>query len=127
MGLGDAARGHARSSAGAQTSASLNRVRTDVMIHDWRLHPARDRPIAAVVVVCLVATAGILAVAAAGSCAVGVASAVFLVLTLRRLFFPALYEIDEHGGEVRCIGVETRRPWSRLRRFRYGDAGAFLS
>ncbi|HEX6986078.1 MAG TPA: hypothetical protein VF170_11925, partial [Planctomycetaceae bacterium] len=70
---------------------------------------------------------GALSGAALGSAAVGALAVFLLLVSLRPFFFPTTYIVDERGVAVRCLGVETRRPWGRLRRFRYDDRGAFLS
>lgn len=57
----------------------------------------------------------------------GVSSSLLLLGSLRHFFLRTRYTIDGHGVSVSCLGVETRRTWPRLRRFRHDDAGAFLS
>src|SRR5687767_10458866 len=93
---------------------------------EWVVWPIRERflsGIATSAVIFLVS----FSIGSASSAAAGVAVGLLLVLSLRRFFLPTRYVVDEHGIAVRCLGSERRRPWVRLRRFRYDDAGAFLS
>ena len=94
---------------------------------DWTVHPARDRPIAAILGTLSVCMTGATVGLTAGHVAAGIAGAVALVAPLRHFFFPTRYRVDERGVSVRCLGVTSRRSWSRLRRFRHDGAGGFLS
>lgn len=93
----------------------------------WTVHPARDRPAAAVLASGILIAAGAATGLTISSVIAAPAAVAILTLTLRHFFFPTRYTVDEHGVSVRCLGIETRRAWARLRRFRYDDAGAFLS
>lgn len=75
----------------------------------------------------LILAVGMLLSLTTSSSLVGGLSSLLLLASLRHFFFPTRYVIDERGVSMRCLGVEARRAWSRLRRFRYDDAGAFLS
>lgn len=93
----------------------------------WTVHPARQSIARLIAGVIATTAAAVLIGASAGNVLAGVSSAVLLVLSLRRFYFPTQTRLDEHGICVRCLGMESRRAWTRLRRFRYDEEGAFLS
>ena len=93
----------------------------------WTVHPARRSLSQSVLVFGVVVAAGCMVMALTGSAAFGLLAVSLLVISLRHFFLPTKYVIDGEGVAVRCLGIETRRPWNRLRRFRYDAQGAFLS
>ncbi|MGC1275350.1 MAG: hypothetical protein WBC44_16710 [Planctomycetaceae bacterium] len=93
----------------------------------WTVHPARRSLPKLVAAVAATLAAGVLAAMIAESAAVGLLSVALLVLSLRRFYFPTRTIVAEDGVAVRCLGLETRRSWDRLNRFRYDEHGAFLS
>jgi len=94
---------------------------------DWTVHPARDRPIAAILGTLSVGMTGATVGLATGHAAAGIAGGGALIAALRHFFFPTRYRVDKGGVTIRCLGVASRCSWSRLRRFRYDGAGGFLS
>ncbi len=93
----------------------------------WVVHPASRSLLRTFGILLILVITTVTAAVAGDSAFLGVSSAVLLVFSLRHFFFPTHYTVDEYGVSIRCLGFETRRPWTRLRRFRYDGSGAFLS
>ncbi len=92
----------------------------------WRVHPARQRPWAA-----LLTTLAIVAMAV--SCALtggvfwGVLAIVVLVGSLGRFYFPSRFTLDQEGVTAHSLLGPRRLAWARIRRFSYDGQGAYLS
>lgn len=93
----------------------------------WRVHPARERPAAAVFALLIVG--GMIWMVAVIMQAPwwGLLPAVFFLFTLQRFFLSSEYRIDRNGVTAKtAFGSQTYR-WPDIRRFRHDEGGAFLS
>lgn len=59
--------------------------------------------------------------------ALGWISAVLLPAALAKWFLPTRYELGPEGLAIRFLGITTRAPWSRFRRFYPHSVGVHLS
>lgn len=93
----------------------------------WRAHPARERPLTAIMAgVCVFALA-LSVYAFSGTTAWAVVSAVVLCLSLSRFFFATHYEADADAITMRASFGRRRLVWSEIRRAEFGPRGAWLS
>ena len=92
----------------------------------WRAHPARQRPLAALLATLAIGTVAV-------SCGVlggvfwGALAACVHVLSLNRYFFPSSFIIYEEGVTASYLLGTQHRRWSEVRRFSADRHGAFLS
>lgn len=93
----------------------------------WRVHPARERPVAAVFALLVIAAVCWLVALLMESPWWAILPAVFFLLTLQRFFFPNEFRIDREGITAESAFAKTRFHWSEIRRFRHDEHGGFLS
>lgn len=94
----------------------------------WRAHPARERPLAAVACVVVIAALAGAVYGATESEAWALAAAVVLCLSMGRFFFPSRYEITAEGIEAWMpLFVHRRLRWGEVRRVEVGHWAAWVS
>ena len=93
----------------------------------WRVHPARERPLAACGALAVIAAMAWLAADLMEHAGWGVFAAIVLLMALQRFFVPSEYRIDAEGVTVRLPWRTQRYRWAAVRRFVYGARGGFLS
>ena len=93
----------------------------------WTSWPARERPLAALVLVASSVILGILVRRGTGDAVLGVVTPVFVLGSLAAFLFPTEYRLTEESIEVRSLGVTRSRPWSEMRRMTVDKTGVFLS
>jgi hypothetical protein len=57
----------------------------------------------------------------------GVATPLFILLSLSSFLLPTTYRLTDHAVEVRSLGVARVRPWTEMRRMTVDQTGVFLS
>ena len=93
----------------------------------WTTWPARERPLAAFVLVASSVILGVLVRRATGDTVLGVVTPVFVLGSLVAFLLPTEYRLTEEAIEVRSLGVSRSRPWSEMRRMTVDRTGVFLS
>jgi hypothetical protein len=93
----------------------------------WTTWPARERPLAALILVVSSVILGVLVQRATGDAVLGVVTPVFVLGSLVAFLFPTEYRLTEEAIEVRSLGVTRSRPWSEMRRMTVDRTGVFLS
>ena len=93
----------------------------------WTSWPARERPLAAFILVASSVILGVLVRRATGDLVLGIAAPVFVLGSLAAFLFPTEYRLTEEAIEVRSLGVTRSRPWSEMRRMTVDRTGIFLS
>jgi hypothetical protein len=93
----------------------------------WSVWPARNRPLAAAVVLAGAAVLGALIRKGTGDGVLAVAGPAFVLASLGSFLFPSRYLLTSETLEVRTAGVARVRPWSEVRRMEVDAAGVFLS
>ncbi|MCE9584784.1 MAG: hypothetical protein K8T20_20020 [Planctomycetes bacterium] len=91
----------------------------------WSAWPLRDEGWRAVAKVLLVAGLVTLFFLVFGE--LGWLAAVLLPISLAKWFLPTWYQLGPDGVVVRFVGVSTRAPWARYRRFYAHSVGVHLS
>src|SRR6185436_8912356 len=89
--------------------------------------PARERPLAAAVIVGAAIVLGVLVERGTGDLVLGVATPLFVLVSLSSFLFPTAYRLTEDLVEVRSLGVARVRPWTEMRRMTVDRTGVFLS
>ena len=109
-------------------TATLARDKTEEHVDclSWRAHPARERPVAALLAVGVIG-ATVLACAALASIVWGLLAAVVLVVSLNRFFWPSRFTIDQDGVMARYAFRRQTLHWSEVRRFCHDRYGIYLS
>lgn len=93
----------------------------------WSVWPARDRPLAAAIVVAAAIVLGILIGQGTHDQVLAVAAPIAVLLSLSSFLLPTAYRLTKESVEVRSLGVQRVRPWSEMRRFDVDPGGVFLS
>ena len=93
----------------------------------WRIHPARERPMAACGALAVIGAMAWLAADLMEHAGWGVFGAVVLLVALQRFFLPSEYRVDAEGVTVRLPWRTQRCRWAAVRRFEHGERGGFLS
>ena len=93
----------------------------------WTVWPARQRPLAAAILVASSVVLGVLVRRATGDTVLGVAAPIFVLGSLSSFLFPTDYRLTEEAIEVRSLGVTRSRPWTEMRRMTVDATGVFLS
>jgi hypothetical protein len=93
----------------------------------WSAWPARERPLAALVLVAAAVVLGVLVARGTGDRVLGVAAPAFVLLSLSSFLLPTTYRLTDESLEVRSLGVARARPWSEMRRMTVDRTGVFLS
>ena len=93
----------------------------------WSAWPARERPLAAVVVLAAAVILGVLVRQATGDGVLAIAAPLFVLLSVSSWLLPTGFRLTEEALEVRSLGVTRARPWSEMRRMVVDESGVFLS
>jgi hypothetical protein len=93
----------------------------------WSAWPARDRPLAAIVVVGAAVVLGVLVGQGTNDAVLAVAAPAFVLLSVSSWLLPTAYRLTEESLEVRSLGVSRVRPWTEMRRMAVDATGIFLS
>lgn len=93
----------------------------------WRVHPARERPAAALIALLVIAAVTWSIADLMENPRWAVLPVVFFVFTLQRFFLPSGYRIDAEGVTASSPFGSQRFRWADVRRFRHDAGGAFLS
>ena len=90
--------------------------------------PARERPLAAAVVVTGAVVLGVLIAQGARDLVLGIAAPVFVLASLGSFLLPTEYRLTKDAVEVRSLGMARVRPWAEVRRVENeGPGSVFLS
>jgi len=92
----------------------------------WTVHPARERPLHAVLAGAFVLALS-LGIALSYHVGFGALSLVFLLVSLREFFLPTRCTLSNEGVELRRMGLGRKRAWSEFRRFQAGPRAVLLS
>ena len=93
----------------------------------WTAWPARERPLAALVLVGSAIVLGVLVGKGTKDSVLAVAAPTFVVFSLTSFLFPTVYRLTKDSVEVRSLGVARVRPWTEMRRVTVDRTGVFLS
>ena len=93
----------------------------------WTAWPARERPLAAAVLVVAAVVLGMLVKKGTEDPFLGVAAPGFVLASLSSFLFPTSYRLTKESVEVRSLGVPRVRPWTEMRRMTVDRTGVFLS
>src|SRR5512139_184707 len=90
--------------------------------------PARERPLAAAVLLTGTVVLGVLIAQGTRDLVLGIAAPVFVLASLGSFLLPTEYRLTKDAVEVRSLGVARIRPWAEVRRVEAEGPGAvFLS
>lgn len=93
----------------------------------WSVWPARQRPVAAAVLLGASFVLGILVERGTHDRVLSVAAPMFVLVSVSSFLLPTSYRLFAEGFEVRSLGMVRSRPWSEMKRFEADDTGVFLS
>jgi hypothetical protein len=93
----------------------------------WTAWPARERPLAAAVLVAAAVVLGMLVARGTSDRVLGIAAPAFVLVSLSSFLLPTTYRLTDESVEVRSLGVLRARPWSEMRRMTVDRTGVFLS
>jgi hypothetical protein len=93
----------------------------------WTAWPARERPLAALVLVVAAFILGMLVKKGTDDPFLGVAAPGFVLASLSSFLLPTSYRLTKESVEVRSLGVARVRPWTEMRRMTVDRTGVFLS
>lgn len=93
----------------------------------WTAWPARERPLAAAVLVGGAVVLGVLVAKGTQDGVLGVAAPLVVLASLSSFLFPTHYRLTDESVEVRSIGMVRVRPWSEMKRMTVDRTGVFLS
>ncbi|MGE5175437.1 MAG: hypothetical protein ACM3JJ_03605 [Hyphomicrobiales bacterium] len=93
----------------------------------WSVWPARERPLAAAIVVAAAIVLGVLIGKGTHDRVLAVAAPVAVLLSLSSFLLPTAYRLTKESVEVRSLGVVRARPWTEMRRYVVDPGGVFLS
>ena len=94
----------------------------------WMAWPARERPLAAAVLVVGTVVLGVLIAQGTRDLVLGIAAPVFVLASLGSFLLPTEYRLTKEAVEVRSLGVARVRPWAEVRRVEdEGPGSVFLS
>jgi hypothetical protein len=94
---------------------------------EWTAWPARERPLAAAVLVVAAIVLGMLVEKGTDDRFLGVAAPAFVLASLSSFLLPTSYRLTKESVEVRSLGVARARPWAEMRRMTVDRTGVFLS
>jgi len=106
--------------AGTPASAAAPRF-------EWRAHPARERPLAALLAVAVIVAFGWAVYLFSQQRLWAIGSSVVLCLALARFFFGCRYVLDQTGITQITTFTRRRLRWENVRRVEVGSLGAWLS
>jgi hypothetical protein len=104
---------------------ALTQERADEVV--WRIWPARQRPLTAIVLIAGALVLGVLVSRGTQDKVLGIAAPVFVLASLSSFLLPTEYRLTREAIEVKSLGVVRSRPWSEMRRFEEDRSGVFLS
>jgi len=93
----------------------------------WTAWPARERPMAAGVLIVAALVLGMLVKRGTDDPFLGVAAPGFVLASLSSFLLPTSYRLTKDSVEVRSLGVARVRPWTEMRRMTVDRTGVFLS
>ena len=93
----------------------------------WNVWPARQRPIAAAILLGASVVLGGLVEQGTHDRVLAVAAPMFVLVSVSSFLLPTSYRLHAEGFEVRSMGMVRSRPWSEMRRFDADATGVFLS
>lgn len=93
----------------------------------WTAWPARERPLAAAVLVVAAVVLGMLVERGTDDRFLGIAAPAFVLASLSSFLLPTSYRLTKESVEVRSLGVARARPWTEMRRMTVDRTGVFLS
>lgn len=93
----------------------------------WTAWPARQRPLAAAVLAASAIVLGVLVAHGTQDRVLGVATPLFILVSLSSFLLPTTYRLTDDAVEVRSLGVARVRPWTEMRRMTVDQTGVFLS
>lgn len=93
----------------------------------WSVWPARQRPIAAAILLGASVVLGGLVEQGTHDRVLAVAAPMFVLISVSSFLLPTSYRLHAEGFEVRSLGMVRSRPWSEMRRFDADATGVFLS
>lgn len=93
----------------------------------WTAWPARERPLAAAVLLGSAIVLGVLVAHGTEDRVLGVATPLFILVSLSSFLLPTTYRLTDEAVEVRSLGVARVRPWTEMRRMTVDQTGVFLS
>jgi hypothetical protein len=93
----------------------------------WSAWPARERPLAAAVVVAASIVLGVLVEQGTHDVVLGVAAPAVILFAVSSWLLPTAYRLTEESLEVRSLGVSRVRPWTEMRRMSVDATGVFVS
>src|SRR5262245_25986007 len=93
----------------------------------WRVWPARQRPLTAIVLIAGAMILGVLVSRGTQDQVLGIAAPVFVLGSLSSFLLPTEYRLTRDGVTVKSLAMERTRPWSEMRRFEEDRSGVFLS
>ena len=93
----------------------------------WTAWPARERPLAAIVLVGAAIVLGVLVGKGTKDPWLPVLTPVLVIGSLVSFLFPTVYKLTRDSVEVRSFGVVRVRPWAEMRRATVDRTGVFLS
>lgn len=93
----------------------------------WRVHPAAERRLLAIVIAVLIVILAALAGVWMRGVYWGFFAALVLFLSLEAFFLPSTFELDAAGVRVRKPLSTVEKPWSAFRRVVFDPIGVTLS
>jgi hypothetical protein len=95
---------------------------------EWSVHPAAERPLAAVLTVLVVMLLGVAVRSFAESSGWAVLGVALVLMALSKFFFPSRYRLSEQGAEAHePLSAGKRLAWSEVRRIVLDRDAAWLS
>ena len=93
----------------------------------WRVWPARQRPLTALVLLAGAIVLGVLVERGTQDRVLGIAAPVFVLGSLSSFLLPTEFRLTRDAVEVKSLGMVRSRPWTEMRRFEEDRSGVFLS
>lgn len=94
---------------------------------EWQVHPARERPLAFILVIIFLAVCGVAIHGYSGSRILPVVSIGILLISLQSFFFPTDFVLDNTGIEIRKLFGKRKRPWREFRIYYRTNKGIQVS
>ncbi len=103
------------------------RMDTAADVLHWRVHPARERILAASIALAVILVMAALAAAIMHSLGWGLLAVAVQIAALRRFFLPSEYRVDAEGVTASGLWARRQYRWDEIRRFVCDGRGGFLS
>lgn len=107
------------------TATPRKETNDDVLF--WRVHPARERMLAAAFALAVVLAMAALTAAIMQSLGWGLLAVAVQIVALRRFFLPSEFQIDAEGVSASGVWSRQQYRWDEIRRFLCDGRGGFLS